>query len=132
MKKMTCTFITCVLIAFVLFDLAQAIIGEFLWRVAKLAGLARRSQLFGVQGELIGFEGSGDQVLYITRLAGDARGYEAFADVAVHAVDAGVRGGEVGGIFRRHGMAGLAAEGWGVGVVPDISPGGQYQECQHS
>src|SRR4030042_6190684 len=69
-------------------DRAQAIVGELLRRMALLARLAGRAQLAGADRILVGAESRREDVLDIARLAGDAGGEEAFADVAVNAVDA--------------------------------------------
>jgi hypothetical protein len=91
-------------------DRAQAVVGELLRGVALLAGLTRRAQLTGADRVLVGDEGGGDDVFDVARLAGDARGDEALADVAVDAVDARVRRGQVSGVLGWHGVAGGAAK----------------------
>jgi glycine dehydrogenase len=54
----------------------------------------------------------------ITGFAGHAGGEEAAADMAIDAVNPRMRRSEVAGEFRGHGVAGLAAEFRGIGVLP--------------
>jgi hypothetical protein len=57
----------------------------------------------------------------IASLTGNARGDETFPDMAINAVDACVRGGQVRGVHRRHGVASLPAKFRRIGVFPTIN-----------
>ena len=54
----------------------------------------------------------------VASFAGDSRGDETSADMAVYAVDPGMWRGEVAGEFGWHGMASRAAELGRVGIFP--------------
>ncbi len=68
----------------------------------------------------------------ITGFTGDAGGDEALADMAVDAVNAGMRRDQVGGVLRRHGVAGFTAEGGGVGVFPAIGACSEHQQGENA
>jgi hypothetical protein len=91
-------------------DLAQTVVGELLGEVTAFARFARRPHRRRPDGELVATGDVENDVAQITGFPRNALGDEAAADVALHAIDAGMRRGQIGGVFGRHGVAGRAAE----------------------
>ncbi len=113
-------------------DLPQAVIRELLRKVAALAGLARGTEFFGMDGEFVLSECLPENVLQIAGLARYPSGGKAPPDVTLDAIHPCMRRDEIGGVFGRHGVAGGATELRRIGVVPGVGAGGQDSQSEQA